>query len=117
LSSGWLFSILDDASEKTFLCGTAVLIQKYIFDGGAGKIGLETKNIVACTSFVVEQKLVSFFPFLSFVWAQLLPKFQLSLSIPVLWCCIHQSCSLNTVALSNVLVCFVLAICDSLYSD
>ncbi|KAL9338524.1 hypothetical protein Peur_070293 [Populus x canadensis] len=58
LSSGRLFSILDDASEKTFLCGTAVLIQKYIFDGGAGKIGLETKNIVACTSFVVEQKLI-----------------------------------------------------------
>uniref|UniRef100_A0A6M2ELG5 C2H2-type domain-containing protein n=1 Tax=Populus davidiana TaxID=266767 RepID=A0A6M2ELG5_9ROSI len=58
LSSGQLFSILDDASEKTFLCGTAVLIQKYIFDGGAGKIGLETKNIVACTSFVVEQKLI-----------------------------------------------------------
>ena len=64
MSSGQLFSILDDASEKTFLCGTAVLIQKYIFDGGAGKIGLETKNIVACTSFVVEQKLVSFFPFI-----------------------------------------------------
>ncbi|XP_011048736.1 PREDICTED: uncharacterized protein LOC105142683 isoform X2 [Populus euphratica] len=58
LSSGQLFSILDDASEKTLLCGTAVLIQKYIFDGGAGKIGLETKNIVACTSFVVEQKLI-----------------------------------------------------------
>ncbi|KAJ6358514.1 hypothetical protein OIU76_000262 [Salix suchowensis] len=59
LSSEQLFSILDDASEKTFLCGTAVLIQKYIFDGGAGKIGLETKNIVACTSFVVEQKLIN----------------------------------------------------------
>ncbi|CAK7337318.1 unnamed protein product [Dovyalis caffra] len=58
LPSGQLFSILDDASEKTFLCGPAVLIQKYIFDGGAGKIGLETKNIVACTSFVVEQKLI-----------------------------------------------------------
>ncbi|KAG6754524.1 hypothetical protein POTOM_042565 [Populus tomentosa] len=70
LSSGQLFSILDDASENTFLCGTAVLIQKYIFDGGAGKIGFETKNIVACTSFVVEQKLVSFFPFFSFFWAQ-----------------------------------------------
>ena len=76
MSSGQLFSTLDDASENTFLCGTAVLIQKYIFDGGAGKIGLETKNIVACTSFVVEQKLVSFFPFFSFFWAQLLPKFQ-----------------------------------------
>ena len=64
LSSGQPFSFLDEASEKTFLCGTTVLIQKYIFDGGAGKIGLETKNIVASTSFVVEQKLVSFFPFL-----------------------------------------------------
>ncbi|KAF9668392.1 hypothetical protein SADUNF_Sadunf15G0124000 [Salix dunnii] len=58
LSSGQLFSFLDEASEKMFLCGTTVLIQKYIFDGGAGKIGLETKNIVACTSFVVEQKLI-----------------------------------------------------------
>ncbi|KAJ6688791.1 C2H2-LIKE ZINC FINGER PROTEIN [Salix koriyanagi] len=58
LSSGQLFSFLDEASEKTFLCGTTVLIQKYIFDGGAGKIGLETKNIVACTSFVVEQRLI-----------------------------------------------------------
>ncbi|KAF9668380.1 hypothetical protein SADUNF_Sadunf15G0122600 [Salix dunnii] len=59
LSSGQLFSFLDEASEKTFLCGTTVLIQKYIFDGGAGTIGLETKNIVACTSFVVEQKLIN----------------------------------------------------------
>ncbi|KAJ7969925.1 putative C2H2-like zinc finger protein [Quillaja saponaria] len=58
LSSQEFFSILDDASEKTFLCGTAVLMQKYVFDGEAGKIGLETKNLVACTSFLVEQKLV-----------------------------------------------------------
>ncbi|OMO71778.1 hypothetical protein COLO4_28044 [Corchorus olitorius] len=58
ISSQELFSILDDASEKTFLCGTAVSMQKYIFDGEAGKIGLETKNLVACTSFLVEQKLV-----------------------------------------------------------
>ncbi|XP_020540645.1 uncharacterized protein LOC105648450 isoform X2 [Jatropha curcas] len=58
LSSEELFSILDDASEKTFLCGTAVSMQKYIFDGEAGKIGLETKNLVACTSFLVEQQLV-----------------------------------------------------------
>lgn len=60
LSSEDLFSILDDASEKTFLCGTAVSMQKYIFDGEAGKIGLEMKNLVACTSFLVEQKLVPF---------------------------------------------------------
>nr|AND01193.1 hypothetical protein [Linum usitatissimum] len=59
LSSEELFSILDDASEKTFLCGAAILMQKYIFDGEASKTGLETKNVVACTSFLVEQKLVN----------------------------------------------------------
>ncbi|TXG70938.1 hypothetical protein EZV62_005873 [Acer yangbiense] len=59
ISSQELFSILDDASEKTFLCGPAVSIQKYIFDGEAGKIGLETRNLVACTSFLVEQILVN----------------------------------------------------------
>ncbi|XAR53648.1 hypothetical protein NMG60_11022278 [Bertholletia excelsa] len=59
ISSLELFSILDDASEKTFLCaGTAESMQKYVFDGDAGKIGLEMKNLVACTSFLVEQKLV-----------------------------------------------------------
>ncbi|XWS37858.1 hypothetical protein CRYUN_Cryun19dG0081400 [Craigia yunnanensis] len=58
ISSEELFSILDDASERTFLCGAAVSMQKYIFDGEAGKIGLETKNLVACTCFLVEQKLV-----------------------------------------------------------
>ncbi|WCJ36672.1 C2H2-like zinc finger protein [Euphorbia peplus] len=58
MSSEELFSILDDASEKTFLSGTAVSMQKYIFDGEAGKIGLETKNLIACTCFLVEQKLV-----------------------------------------------------------
>ncbi|EOY23235.1 C2H2-like zinc finger protein, putative [Theobroma cacao] len=58
ISSQELFSILDDASEKTFLCGAAVSMQKYIFDGEAGKIGLETKNLVSSTSFLVEQKLV-----------------------------------------------------------
>ncbi|KAJ8771496.1 hypothetical protein K2173_026673 [Erythroxylum novogranatense] len=58
LNSEELFSILDDASEKTFLCGSAVSMQKYVFDGEAGKIGLETKNLIACTSFLLEQKLV-----------------------------------------------------------
>lgn len=59
LSSQELFSILDDASEKTFLfAGTAESLQKYVFDGEAGKIGLEMRNLVACTSFLVEQKLV-----------------------------------------------------------
>ncbi|KAJ1384998.1 Zinc finger C2H2-type [Sesbania bispinosa] len=57
ISSQELFSILDDSSEKTFLCGTAVSMQRYIFDGEAGKIGLEPKNLVACTSFLLEQKL------------------------------------------------------------
>ncbi|KAG5558609.1 hypothetical protein RHGRI_008529 [Rhododendron griersonianum] len=58
VSSHELFSILDDASERTFLCaGTAESMQKYVFDGEAGKIGLEMKNLIACTSFLVEQKL------------------------------------------------------------
>ncbi|XP_042505291.1 uncharacterized protein LOC122081932 isoform X2 [Macadamia integrifolia] len=60
ISSQELFSILDDASEKTFLCaGTAISMQKFVFDGEAAKIGLEMKNLVACTSFLVEQKLVT----------------------------------------------------------
>lgn len=59
ISSQEFFNILDDASEKTFLCaGTAVALQKFVFDGEAGKIGLEMKNLVACTSFLVEQKLI-----------------------------------------------------------
>ncbi|KAK7315067.1 hypothetical protein VNO77_33599 [Canavalia gladiata] len=58
ISSQELFSILDDASEKTCLWGTAVSMQRYVFDGDAEKIGLEPKNLVACTSFLLEQKLV-----------------------------------------------------------
>lgn len=59
ISSHELFSILDDASERTFLCaGTADSIRKYVFDGEAGKIGLEMKNLVACTCFLLEQKLI-----------------------------------------------------------
>ncbi|KAE9618289.1 putative transcription factor C2H2 family [Lupinus albus] len=58
ISSKELFSILDDSSETTFLCGTAMSMQRYVFDGEAGKIGLEPKNLVACTSFLLEQKLV-----------------------------------------------------------
>ncbi|CAJ1977031.1 unnamed protein product [Sphenostylis stenocarpa] len=57
ISSQELFSILDDSSEKTFLVGSAVSMQRYVFDGEAGKIGLEQKNLVACTSFLLEQKL------------------------------------------------------------
>ncbi|KAE9592576.1 hypothetical protein Lal_00028646 [Lupinus albus] len=59
ISSQDLFSILDDASEKTCLCGTTVSMQRYVFDGEAGKNGLEPKNLVACTSFLLEQKLVN----------------------------------------------------------
>ncbi|XP_050224225.1 uncharacterized protein LOC126673938 isoform X2 [Mercurialis annua] len=58
LSSVKLFSILDDASERMFLCGAIESMQKYIFDGEAGKVGLEAKNVVAFTSYLVEQKLV-----------------------------------------------------------
>ncbi|KAJ0966665.1 hypothetical protein J5N97_023582 [Dioscorea zingiberensis] len=59
MSSQELFSVLDDASEKTFMCaGTATSMQKFVFDGEAGKIALEMKNLVACTSFLLEQKLV-----------------------------------------------------------
>lgn len=61
VSSEELFSILDDASEKTFLCNEAATMQKYIFDGEIGKNVLEAKNVVACTSFLLEQRLVKFF--------------------------------------------------------
>ncbi|XP_019453928.1 PREDICTED: uncharacterized protein LOC109355301 isoform X2 [Lupinus angustifolius] len=59
ISSQDLFSILDDASEKTCLCGTTVSMQRYVFGGEAGKNGLEPRNLVACTSFLLEQKLVN----------------------------------------------------------
>ncbi|KAJ8543102.1 hypothetical protein K7X08_005625 [Anisodus acutangulus] len=58
VSSKELFSILDDASERTFLCaGTAESVEKYVFDGEA-KICFDSKNLIACTSFLFEQKLV-----------------------------------------------------------
>lgn len=64
ISSQELFSVLDEASEKTFLCaGTALSLQKYLFDGEAVKRVLEIKNIVACTSFLIEIELVGFFVF------------------------------------------------------
>lgn len=51
--------MLDDASEKTFLrSGTALSVQKYVFDGEAGKNALEMKNLVACASFFLEHILV-----------------------------------------------------------
>ncbi|QCD94819.1 hypothetical protein DEO72_LG5g2908 [Vigna unguiculata] len=58
ISSQLLFGFLDDASEKTWLCGTTESVKKYVFDGDAGKICLELKNLVACTGFLIEQKLV-----------------------------------------------------------
>ncbi|KAL0452483.1 UNVERIFIED_CONTAM: hypothetical protein Slati_1226400, partial [Sesamum latifolium] len=59
ISSEELFSILDDASEITFLCGsTTESLQKYVFDGEAAKTSMELKNLVASTSFLFEQKLV-----------------------------------------------------------
>ncbi|KAK6155682.1 hypothetical protein DH2020_009930 [Rehmannia glutinosa] len=59
ISSQELFSLLDDASERTFLCaGTAESVQKYVFDGETAKNCLELKNLVASTSFVFEQQLV-----------------------------------------------------------
>ncbi|KAL1555114.1 hypothetical protein AAHA92_15592 [Salvia divinorum] len=59
ISSQELFSILDDASESTFLCaGTAESVQKYVFDGETAKNSLELKNLVALTSFLFEQQLV-----------------------------------------------------------
>lgn len=59
ISSEDLFSILDDASEGTFLCaGTADSVQKYVFDGETIKNSLELKNLVANTSFLFELLLV-----------------------------------------------------------
>ncbi|KAH9301663.1 hypothetical protein KI387_013246 [Taxus chinensis] len=59
LSATDLFSILDNASEKTFLCaGTALSIQRFVFAGEAGKVSLEVRNLVASMCFLVEQKLV-----------------------------------------------------------
>ncbi|CAN6462299.1 unnamed protein product [Victoria cruziana] len=60
ISSKELFSILDDASERTFLCaGTAVSLRRFVFDGEAAKIGLEPRNIVSCASFLIEQRLIT----------------------------------------------------------
>lgn len=54
-----LFRILDDASERTFLCaGSSVSVQRLVFEGEAGNVGPEVKNLVASLGFLVEQKLV-----------------------------------------------------------
>lgn len=48
LFSEQILSILDEASEKTFLCS----------QGDVSKAGLEEKNMVATLGFIVEQTLV-----------------------------------------------------------
>ncbi|XP_019177803.1 PREDICTED: uncharacterized protein LOC109173008 isoform X2 [Ipomoea nil] len=59
ISSLELFSVLDDASEGTFLCaGTADSMQKYLFDDEVTKVCLELRNLAACICFAFEQKLV-----------------------------------------------------------
>ncbi|KAJ7516611.1 hypothetical protein O6H91_22G064400 [Diphasiastrum complanatum] len=55
-----LFSILDDASENTFLCGgTSASVQRFVYRGEAGQLGLEDRNLVASLAFLMEQKLVN----------------------------------------------------------
>lgn len=59
LHSQELLSILDDASEKNLLCGvTSSSMQRSIFDSEPGRVGLETKNLVASLGFLVELRLV-----------------------------------------------------------
>ncbi|CAM6032401.1 unnamed protein product [Sphagnum compactum] len=59
LASEQLLNVLDEASEKTFLCGEPPLaVQKYVYQGDAGKIQREEKNLIASLSFILEQTLV-----------------------------------------------------------
>lgn len=61
ISSNELFSMLDEASEGTFLCTNTAepaCTQKYLFDGEVEKVATDLKNVVACTSYILEQKLV-----------------------------------------------------------
>ncbi|KAL5201175.1 hypothetical protein ABZP36_035529 [Zizania latifolia] len=59
VSSNDLFVMLDEASENTFLCtNPAACIQKFVFGGDADRVATELKNVVACTSYMLEQKLV-----------------------------------------------------------
>ncbi|KAJ7571474.1 hypothetical protein O6H91_01G164300 [Diphasiastrum complanatum] len=54
-----LFSIMDNASEQTFLCGgTSLVVQRFVYHGDIGKHGLEDKNVVASVAFLLEHKLV-----------------------------------------------------------
>lgn len=59
LSSERLLAILDDASERTFLDGgTSIAVQRFVFNGESGKVGLEEKNLVATMGFHIELRLV-----------------------------------------------------------
>ncbi|KAJ7564287.1 hypothetical protein O6H91_02G011300 [Diphasiastrum complanatum] len=54
-----LMSILDDASERMFLCGgTSSSVQRFLYRGDARKVGLEDRNLVASLGFLVEHKIV-----------------------------------------------------------
>jgi hypothetical protein len=56
-----LFKILDESSEKTFPSFGLSSMYRYVFEGDAGKVGLELKNLVASLGFLVEYSLVSAF--------------------------------------------------------
>ncbi|KAH7414852.1 hypothetical protein KP509_14G013900 [Ceratopteris richardii] len=60
-TSSELFKILDGTSEKTFPSFGLNAMQRYVFEGGAGKVGLEPKNLVSSLGFLVELNLVKAF--------------------------------------------------------
>lgn len=61
LSSLELLKILDGSSEKTFPSFGLSAMQRYVFEGGAGKVGLEARNLVSTLGFLVELNLVKAF--------------------------------------------------------
>ncbi|KAI5056484.1 hypothetical protein GOP47_0028302 [Adiantum capillus-veneris] len=61
ITSSELFKILDGSSEKTFPSFGLNAMQRYVFEGGAGKVGLEAKNLVSSLGFLVELNLVKAF--------------------------------------------------------
>lgn len=58
LASQDLLNLLDESSEKTFLSFACGSMHRYMFEGEAGKVGLESKNLVASLGLLVEQNLV-----------------------------------------------------------
>eukprot|EP00250_Pteridium_aquilinum_P021818 c25235_g1_i1 orf=658-3729(-) len=60
-TSSELFKILDGSSEKTFPSFGLNAMQRYIFEGEAGKVGVEAKNLVSSLGFLVEHNLVKAF--------------------------------------------------------